>query len=265
MKSFDVSRSAAKWLGCGVLAFAAAACASNKQPETAANHGEMDVAQPSTPRAMVQTARKDSDTTVRVSEDIRRECKLPAAPQDAPHFDYDDATLRTRGANILDDVAQCLTDGALKGRMITIIGRTDPRGTPEYNKELSANRAEAARNYLAQHGVASSTVSVIARGEQGARGTDEETWALDRRVDLELDTRNVARTADGSPVMSGNATASPIMEGTRMQATTPGNASKVNAAPYSDTAEGGTWTGSKGASGSGKASGSASGSVTVGK
>lgn len=269
MKSFDVSRSAAKWLGCGVLAVAAAACASNgKQAETASTHGEMAVAQPSTPRAMVQTARKDSDTTIRISDDLRRECQLPNAPQESPHFDYADATLRTQGANILDDVAKCLTDGPLRGRSLNIIGRTDPRGSAEYNKELSQNRADAARNYLTQHGVAQANVNVIARGEQGARGTDEETWAMDRRVDFELDSRNPARASDGSTVKTGNATASPILEGTRMQATTPGNASKTNAGSYSDTAEGGTWTGSKGAgSSSGKASGSASasGSVNVGK
>lgn len=266
MKSFDVSRSAAKWLGCGVLAVAAVACASNgKQAETASNHGEMGVAQPSTPRAMVQTARKDSDTTIQLSEDLRRQCQLPNEPQESPHFDYADATLRTKGANILDDVAKCLTTGALRGRTLNIVGRTDPRGSEEYNKELSANRAEAARNYLTSHGVPQSQVNVIARGETGARGTDEETWAMDRRVDFELDSRNPARTVDGSTVTTGNATASPILEGTRMQATTPGNASKTNAGSYSDTAEGGTWTGSKGSAGSGKASGSASGSVTVGK
>ncbi|HEX3849632.1 MAG TPA: OmpA family protein [Polyangiaceae bacterium] len=63
---------------------------------------------------------------------------------------------------------KCLSEGPLKGRAMTIIGRTDPRGSAAYNKQLSANRAEAARNYLVQRGVATSNIRIVARGEQGA-------------------------------------------------------------------------------------------------
>jgi peptidoglycan-associated lipoprotein len=262
MRSY-LGRSAAKWLGCGVLAISAVACASDKTP---ANQpvamGEMSAPGPQTPQG-----RRENDTTIAISEEFRRECQLPNAPKEAPHFDYADATLRARGANILDDVAKCLSTGPLKGRVITIIGRTDARGSAEYNKELSANRAEAARNYLVQRGVAASTVRIIARGEQGAQGTDEETWALDRRVDFELG----ARDAQGNAAANNlNASPDPVLEGTRLQALSPNNnTSKVNAGSYSDTAEGGHEAGaSKGSSSSGsasgKASGSASGSVQVG-
>ena len=111
--------------------------------------GEMTEPGPQTPRG-----RREADTTIRISEEFRRECQLPNAPKDAPHFDYADATLRAKGANILDDVAKCLSAGPLKGRIMTIIGRTDARGSEAYNKQLSENRAEAARNYLVQRGVA---------------------------------------------------------------------------------------------------------------
>ena len=254
MRSY-LGRSAAKWLGCGVLAVSAVACASDKTPaKEPVAMGEMTAPGPQTPQG-----RRENDTTIAISEEFRRECQLPNAPKEAPHFDYADATLRARGANILDDVAKCLSTGPLKGRVITIIGRTDARGSAEYNKELSANRAEAARNYLVQRGVPTSTVRIIARGEQGAQGTDEETWALDRRVDFELGDRNAQGNAAANNL---NASPDPVLEGTRLQALSPNNnVSKANGSSYSDSAEGGHEVGAgKGSS----ASGSASGSVNVG-
>jgi peptidoglycan-associated lipoprotein len=256
MKSFNMGRCAAKWLGCGVMAVTIAGCASDKAPAR-------DASAESTPDSNAST-RNEADTTIRISEDFRRECQLPNAPQEAPHFDYADATLHARGANILDDVAKCLSEGPLKGRAMTIIGRTDPRGSAAYNKQLSANRAEAARNYLVQRGVATSNIRIVARGEQGAMGKDEETWALDRRVDFELGDANLA----GTPAANNlNASPSPILEGTRMDALSPGTASKVNAASYADTTEGGkeaspSANGKSGSSQSGAAS--ASGSVHAG-
>ncbi|MEO6599757.1 MAG: OmpA family protein [Polyangiaceae bacterium] len=247
MKASKIGRNAANWLGCGALvlsAISAAACSSSTPPaQPPVAMGEMEKPGPQQPQG-----RNDADTTIQISEDFRRECSLPNA-QNAPHFDYADATLRAHGQNILDDVSKCLSDGPLKGRVMTIIGRTDARGSAEYNKELSASRAEAARNYLVQHGVAAASVRILARGEIGAQGTDEQTWALDRRVDFELGDK----TATGTD---------PVMEGTRMQALSPGNTSKANGASYSDTAEGGHEVGASG----GKASGSASatGSASVG-
>jgi peptidoglycan-associated lipoprotein len=103
-----------------------------------------------------------------------------------PRFDYDGDTLRSRGANILDEVAQCMVDGSLKDQRITLVGRADPRGSARYNQALGVSRAEAARSYLVQRGVSSDNLVVTSRGEQGATGHDEGTWELDRRVDLEM-------------------------------------------------------------------------------
>jgi peptidoglycan-associated lipoprotein len=248
----NVSRSAAMWLGCGVLALNCAACASGKPP---ANEpvamGEMTHPGPQWPSTDGDTTRNDADTTIRVSDEFRRECQLPNAPKDAPHFDYADSTLRAHGANILDDVAKCLSEGPLRGRVMTIIGRTDKRGSAAYNKTLSGDRAAAVRNYLVQHGVPTSNMRIVAHGEQGAQGTDEETWAKDRRVDIELGERSAA---------TANALPDPVMEGTRLQALSPSNTtSKSNGASYSDSGEG---SHESGTSSPGK--GSASGSVNAG-
>ncbi len=240
MKTRMFDRHATKWLGCGALALTLAACSSSQPPARQAS----DMATVSPDPSPRDSARNDSDTTIQISDDFRRECQLPNAPQEAPHFDYADATLRAHGRNVLDDVAKCLSEGPLKDRAVIIIGRTDPRGSAAYNKELSANRAEAARNYLVQHGVVATNVRIVARGEQGARGTDEATWALDRRVDVELGDR---MSGDKAAANNLNASPSPILEGTRMDAATPSASPKSKgAASYSDTAEGGKETKSTG-------------------
>lgn len=271
MTRSKLSRNAANWLGCGALALVAAACASDKTPaREPVAMGEM-----TTPGPQHPTGLKESDTTIRISEEFQRECQIPGTPTDVPHFDYADSTLRPRGANILDDVAKCMSTGPLKGRVMTIIGRTDPRGSAQYNQQLSANRAEAARNYLVQKGVPAEQIRILPRGEQAAIGTDEQTWALDRRVDLELGDR----AGTGNAVTNNlNASPDPMMQGMRLQA----EAAKKDVekevhskgASYSTTAEGGHEVGESGASkgstssgsGSSSASGSASasGSVTVG-
>ncbi|MEI9935985.1 MAG: OmpA family protein [Pseudomonadota bacterium] len=245
MRSY-LGRNAAKWLGCGVLAISAAACASDKTPAKEPEAmGEMTEPGPQSPRGD-----RERDTTIAISDDFRKECQLPNSPKDAPHFEYADATLHAHGANILDDVAKCLSEGPLKGRVMTIIGRTDARGSAAYNKQLSANRAEAAKNYLVQRGVPSANIHLIARGEQGAQGTDEETWARDRRVDFELGDKYAANVAGNNL----NASPDPVMEGTRMQELSPNNnVSKANGSAYSDTAEGGHEAGAgKGSASGGK-------------
>ncbi len=236
MQSFNVGRAAAKWLGCGVLAVSMAACASNAPPEASqpASNGRQGTLA-TLPAGSDGSARKESETTVQISDDVRRECQLPEYAGDAPHFDYDNATLRARGANVLDDLAKCLTTGPLRNRTLTVIGRTDPRGSAEYNQELSANRAEAARNYLVQRGVQPGTIKIIARGEQGAQGTNEQTWARDRRVDIDLGDRAIENRGAASNLA---ASPGPVMEGTRMQTVSPGVVTPVNGPSHAATTEG---------------------------
>ena len=251
-----LSRSAAKWLGCGALTFAVAACASDKTPaREPVAMGEM-----TNPGPQYPNGRRESDTAIRISDELQKACQLPSTPGDVPRFDFADATLRPRGANILDDVAKCLSTGPMKGQVMTIIGRTDPRGSMQYNQQLSANRAEAARNYLTQRGVSEQNIRILPRGEQAAMGTDEQTWALDRRVDFELGDRAPANAAGNNL----NASPDPVMQGMRLQAESAAKKSDQNAASYSSTAEGGHESGASAGSGKGSASGSASGSVSAG-
>lgn len=122
-----------------------------------------------------------------VSGDIISACGIKAAPTSgSPKFDYDKDELTAEDRAVLDQIATCLTTGALKGRVVDLIGRADPRGTAEYNLGLGSRRAASVGGYLGRLGVGQPQMVVTTRGALDATGTDESTYAQDRRVDIQL-------------------------------------------------------------------------------
>jgi peptidoglycan-associated lipoprotein len=120
-----------------------------------------------------------------VSEEIARACALPK--QDvAPSFEYDSAAIGEQDRAVLAAIAKCLSEGPLKGRGLALTGRADPRGEPEYNMSLGESRADSVSRYLHDLGVQADRLRATSRGEIDATGTDEQTWAHDRRVDIDL-------------------------------------------------------------------------------
>jgi outer membrane protein OmpA-like peptidoglycan-associated protein len=87
---------------------------------------------------------------------------------------------------VLGQVARCVTDGPLRGRVLKLVGRADPRGEVEYNMALGARRADSAERYLKDRGVDTRRMTETSRGKLDATGTDESSWARDRRVDVDL-------------------------------------------------------------------------------
>jgi peptidoglycan-associated lipoprotein len=219
---------AATWLGWGAMAFVAG-CSNEKAPPRNPTDETVSAAVASSDeRANAAQGTNERETTVQVSDEIMHECRLSADPSEVPRFDLDQATLRPRGRNILDDVANCMKDGPLKNRTITLIGRADARGSEKHNQALGGSRADAARNYLLQKGVTDKKLLVISRGEQSATGDDDASRALDRRVDLELGDHTERTNISQNP--TANAKKAPPKPG----------------ASYADQAEGGSVTGSSG-------------------
>jgi peptidoglycan-associated lipoprotein len=125
--------------------------------------------------------------TLAISGDIISACGIKAAPSaGAPKFDTDKDELTAEDRAVLDQVATCLTTGALKGRAVDLIGRADPRGTEEYNLGLGSRRAGSVSAYLGRLGVGQPQMMVTTRGALDAKGTDESSYAADRRVDIQL-------------------------------------------------------------------------------
>jgi peptidoglycan-associated lipoprotein len=123
-----------------------------------------------------------------ISEEIVKACGLRRyAPP--PMFDFDSTTIAEQDRTVLAEVARCFSEGPLRGKGMALVGRADPRGEGEYNMALGESRADSVGRYLRDMGVSPGNVQSTSRGEIDAVGKDEEGWALDRRVDIELAAR----------------------------------------------------------------------------
>jgi peptidoglycan-associated lipoprotein len=125
---------------------------------------------------------------IAVSPDIAKACGLKATTKagSAPTFDYDKDELLPEDRAVLEQIATCLTSGALKGKQVELVGRADPRGTEEYNIGLGSRRANTVSSFLGKLGVGQPQLLSTSRGALEATGTDEEGWKKDRRVDILL-------------------------------------------------------------------------------
>lgn len=95
------------------------------------------------------------------------------------YFDFNESVLTTEATAAIDRDADCVKK---TNHGVTLTGRTDPRGTEEYNLALSDKRAQAVKSRMSQLGV-TNDMKINARGEMDATGQDEAGWAKDRRVD----------------------------------------------------------------------------------
>jgi outer membrane protein OmpA-like peptidoglycan-associated protein len=88
----------------------------------------------------------------------------------------------------LDKVAEVLKDQG-SGKVITIMGHTDSKGSTQLNQRLSQERAEAVRNYLMQQGVPAAQIKAVGMGEERpvANNSTAEGRANNRRVEIVVD------------------------------------------------------------------------------
>jgi peptidoglycan-associated lipoprotein len=101
--------------------------------------------------------------------------------QEDIYFDFDKATLTPSAQDNLLRKAEWLRENS--DVTVTIEGHCDARGTNEYNLALGDRRAESAKAFLVDLGIAASRVTTISYGEERPVCTqqDEECWAKNRR------------------------------------------------------------------------------------
>lgn len=125
-------------------------------------------------------------------------------------FEFDQATLRPQGREKLDELADRIKDAQVES--IVAVGHADRIGPAQYNEKLSAERAEAVKQYLAQKGIEEQRVRTEGAGQsqpvtgdqcKGLRGSKLISCLQpDRRVEIEVrGTREVAGA--GSPAAGG--------------------------------------------------------------
>ncbi len=102
------------------------------------------------------------------------------------YFDTDKYFIRTKHQQELDRLAVYLTQN--RSAKVKMSGHTDERATDDYNFGLSKNRVEAVINHLSSRGVNRDQLIADYYGETRpvAQETDEGSYQLNRRVELEL-------------------------------------------------------------------------------
>ncbi|MBC7172190.1 MAG: OmpA family protein, partial [Polyangiaceae bacterium] len=99
------------------------------------------------------------------------------------YFGFDSSELSSESRDTLQASMTCMRERNL--RTAQVIGHTDPRGTEEYNLALGERRAQAVVRYLQSLGVAREALNVSSMGEEMSSGTDESSWARDRRAEVQ--------------------------------------------------------------------------------
>ena len=100
------------------------------------------------------------------------------------YFDYDQAEIRPEFNALLQAHGQNLSANA--SAQVRLEGHADERGSREYNIGLGERRAQAVRRVLMLQGATANQISTVSYGEErpAASGSDEESWRLNRRVEL---------------------------------------------------------------------------------
>ncbi len=101
---------------------------------------------------------------------------------DRVFFEVDSTSLTSTATATLDKQAQWLQQ--YPRYTIQIEGHADERGTREYNYDLSARRAQSARDYLASRGINASRIGTVAYGKDRpvAVCNDISCWSQNRRA-----------------------------------------------------------------------------------
>lgn len=163
-----------------------AACGSDPKPPPAAPAGGNDaplaapapVSQPAADQGVDDNPNRGN---INVSDSIREKCGLE---RDEAYFGYDSAQVTGKARDVLKKIADCFTSGPMKGESMKLVGHADPRGDEDYNLTLGEKRAASVSQVLQSLGLDGKQITTSSRGELDAKGTDEASWAEDRRVDI---------------------------------------------------------------------------------
>jgi outer membrane protein OmpA-like peptidoglycan-associated protein len=107
-------------------------------------------------------------------------------------FAFDSAKLNARAGDLINQARAILTAKADPAQPVSVIGYTDSKGTPTYNRTLSQRRADAAAKALRAGDLGSIKLQVSGRGEAdpvalnstGSGADNPRGRALNRRVEI---------------------------------------------------------------------------------
>ena len=101
------------------------------------------------------------------------------------NFEFNSARLDNESILTLNTLGRALSNDALRGQVIEIIGHPDASGPLEYNDELSERRAGAVVDYLVRNfGVDPVLISSRGMGERQLLDNDNPESGANRRVEI---------------------------------------------------------------------------------
>jgi peptidoglycan-associated lipoprotein len=126
------------------------------------------------------SARRAADALRTADADARQSLLTPI------HFDFDRAEILPADQAILDRKAAIMS--ANPDVRIHIDGNTDERGSDEYNLALGMRRAAEVRQYLSNHGIAATRLSIASNGEErpACQEHGESCWSQNRRDEFAI-------------------------------------------------------------------------------
>ncbi len=100
-------------------------------------------------------------------------------------FNYNSVVLPTESLPIVEEIAALLLTHPELTK-VQVVGHTDNQGTPDFNLQLSTQRAEAVVAMLVSHGVEPSRLQAVGGGEDNPAATNRTAKgrALNRRVEF---------------------------------------------------------------------------------
>jgi peptidoglycan-associated lipoprotein len=117
-----------------------------------------------------------------VVEDYAAKAALNEFLYEDIYFAFDRSDLSPAAQAVLKKKAAYLQ--ANSDISVFIEGHCDERGTPEYNMALGDRRAESAKSFMVNMGIAPQRMTTISYGEERPvdTGHNEEAWAKNRRA-----------------------------------------------------------------------------------
>lgn len=103
------------------------------------------------------------------------------------YFDFDTSEIKQEARDVLVAHARYLASNPRQ--QVRAVGHADERGSKEYNLALGERRAKAVERFLIVNGASRGQIETVSYGEEkpAVRGSGEETWAQNRRVELKFD------------------------------------------------------------------------------
>lgn len=100
------------------------------------------------------------------------------------YFEFDKSEVAPAYAAMLQTHAQHLVDNP--SWSLRLEGHADEKGSREYNIGLGERRAQAVKRIMMLQGVGADQLATVSYGEErsASHGSDEESWSLNRRVEL---------------------------------------------------------------------------------